>query len=333
VPSESAATVRHLVRTAASCGVQLEEGASSAEPAFRARISVDHASRLWEQAARALGPSVSLLVANKRTEDRISPLFFAAMSQRTLADALVSTVKHWPYATEAIRASLVRRHTTIHLRLEPTRAMSLGACLGMDYLIADLARSGRDLGAADWRPVEIVLARPPGAGLRAWEDLCGVRVRIDPDAPGLVMARDSLEVPVRAALPHAAGALFGHLLDWLTPPTRAATSTAEQVAAELASDLERAPPSIEQVARDLGLSTRTLHRRLACEGTSFQRVLDTVRRDAAIRCILDRERQLKTVASAIGFSDMRSFRRAFKRWTGVSPLQFRVERLRPQAAG
>jgi AraC-like DNA-binding protein len=332
VPSESAATIRHLIRTAASCGVRLEEGESSAEPPFRARVAVDHASQLWEQAARELGPAVALLVANKRTEDRISPLFFAAMSQRTLGDALQSTVRHWRYATEAIGASLIRRGATVRLGLEPRAPMSLGACLGMDYLIADLARSGGDLAATEWRPIEIVLARPPTFGVRAWEDLCGVRVRVDPDAPGLVMDRDSLEVPVRAALPRAAGALFSQILEWATPPARTMSSTAERVAAELASDLECAPPSIEQVARELGLSTRTLHRRLSDEATSFQRVLDTVRRDAAIRCLRDRERQLKTVAAAVGFADMRSFRRAFKRWTGLSPQQFRLEQLPDGAA-
>jgi AraC-like DNA-binding protein len=82
----------------------------------------------------------------------------------------------------------------------------------------------------------------------------------------------------------------------------------------------------------MGLSARTLHRRLADEATSFQRVLDGVRRDAAIRRLLDRERQLKTVAAAVGFSDMRGFRRAFKRWTGLSPQQFRLERLHPSGA-
>jgi AraC-like DNA-binding protein len=56
-------------------------------------------------------------------------------------------------------------------------------------------------------------------------------------------------------------------------------------------------------------------------------VLDGVRRDTAIRSMRERERQLKTVATTVGFSDMRGFRRAFKRWTGLSPQQFRLERL------
>lgn len=330
-PSESVATVRHLIRTAAGFGVPLEEGESSGQPAFLARVVVQHANQLWEQAARALGPTVALLVATKRAEDRISPLFFAAMSQRTLGHALVTAVKHWRYATEAVGASLVRRHATVRLRLEPRYPMTLGARLGMDYLIADLACSGRALGATDWRPLEVVLARQPTFGVAAWEELCGVPVRVDPDSPGLVMARDSLEMPVRAPLPCAAGALFTEVLEWSTPPVRVTSSTAEQVAMALASDLEHAP-SIERVAREMGLSARTLHRRLADEATSFQRVLDGVRRDAAIRRLLDRGRQLKTVAAAVGFSDMRGFRRAFKRWTGVSPQQFRLERLHPSGA-
>src|SRR5256885_12943184 len=86
--SESAASIRHLVRTAGGHGVRLDEGPSAGAPIFHARVPVHHAQRQWEQAARALGPGVPLLVARKRPEDRISPLFFAAMSCPTIGEAL-----------------------------------------------------------------------------------------------------------------------------------------------------------------------------------------------------------------------------------------------------
>jgi AraC-like DNA-binding protein len=275
---------------------------------------------------------VPLLVANKRAEDRISPLFFAAMSQRTLRDVLGHTIKHWRYATEAVEATLVDRGPTVQLRLAPLRPPPLGLRLGLEYLLLDLVTSARDLGAADWRPLEVVLAWSPRPSRGAWEDRLGVRVRVDPGSPGLVMARDSLDMCVRPVLPHAAGALFDQVLEWLTPPVQPTASVADQVAAVVAADLRRAPPGLDHVARTLGMSTRSLHRRLAAEGTSFLRLLDRIRRDAAIRCMLDGDRQLKSVAAAIGFSDMRGFRRAFKRWTGLSPQQFRLERPSPDVA-
>jgi AraC-like DNA-binding protein len=83
---------------------------------------------------------------------------------------------------------------------------------------------------------------------------------------------------------------------------------------------------VEQVAAELALSTRSLHRQLASEGTSYQRLLDDVRCSEAIRQTLDGHRPLKAIAAAVGFADPRAFRRAFKRWTGSSPQAFRLRR-------
>jgi AraC-like DNA-binding protein len=76
--------------------------------------------------------------------------------------------------------------------------------------------------------------------------------------------------------------------------------------------------AIERVARDLGLSRQTLYRRLKEEGTTFEALLDGVRRRLAVRLIREGA-AVKDVAYRMGFSDPAAFSRAFKRWTGASP--------------
>lgn len=71
------------------------------------------------------------------------------------------------------------------------------------------------------------------------------------------------------------------------------------------------------------MSTRSLRRQLAAEGTSYQDLHDRIRRDEAVRQLAYDTRQIKAIARAVGFSDPRGFRRAFKRWTGLTPQQFR----------
>src|SRR6185436_573776 len=137
---------------------------------------------------------------------------------------------------------------------------------------------------------------------------------------------DSLEQLVQSRLSPAAGRFFLEVLDWFTPRSSVTLTLAERVAAILAHDLGTTVPSIEQVAQDVALSKRSLHRQLAAQGTSYQRLLDGLRRDEALRQALDEERQLKAIAGAVGFSDQRGFRRAFKRWTGLTPQQFRRRR-------
>ncbi|MCW5657606.1 MAG: AraC family transcriptional regulator ligand-binding domain-containing protein [Burkholderiaceae bacterium] len=82
-------------------------------------------------------------------------------------------------------------------------------------------------------------------------------------------------------------------------------------------------PSLQQVARDLAMTPQTLSRRLREEGHSFQALKDDVRRDAAIALLQRPDLTLLDVASGVGFSEASTFHRAFKKWTGVAPGEYR----------
>ena len=79
----------------------------------------------------------------------------------------------------------------------------------------------------------------------------------------------------------------------------------------------------EDVAAQLNLSVRTLHRQLKEEGVSLQRLKNEVRRERAIKLLLQTGKPVKQVAAAVGFDSEKSFARAFREWTGVAPSRFR----------
>ena len=79
----------------------------------------------------------------------------------------------------------------------------------------------------------------------------------------------------------------------------------------------------ESVAGALNISLRTLHRRLLEEGTSWQHVKDEVRRDLATECLVRTSRSIKQIARDVGFHNEKSFMRAFRQWTGDSPVEYR----------
>jgi AraC-like DNA-binding protein len=87
-------------------------------------------------------------------------------------------------------------------------------------------------------------------------------------------------------------------------------------------------PGFEAVASDLGLSPRTLRRRLSEEHTSFRRIADELRAEMAIKYIRETDLSLDEIASTLGFSEPAAFRHAFRRWTKAAPSRFRD--LRPQ---
>ena len=83
--------------------------------------------------------------------------------------------------------------------------------------------------------------------------------------------------------------------------------------------------SLDAVAEMLNLSERTLKRQLAQEGTTFSDILEDMRRQEAIHLLLNSSESLERIAEALGYSDVANFNRAFKRWTGTTPGQYRRE--------
>lgn len=81
-------------------------------------------------------------------------------------------------------------------------------------------------------------------------------------------------------------------------------------------------PPVKEIAEQLNLSSQTLHRRLKDEATSYQRIKDNIRRDTAMIKLVQEKLPVHKVAELVGFSDSRSFTRAFKQWTGLSPREY-----------
>ena len=84
-----------------------------------------------------------------------------------------------------------------------------------------------------------------------------------------------------------------------------------------------APPTLEEVARRMNTSPRTLIRRLRAAGTTFQLEIDSIRQRRATVLLRRVSVSMSTIADALGFADSASFAKAFKRWTGVSPTTYR----------
>lgn len=145
-------------------------------------------------------------------------------------------------------------------------------------------------------------------------------------------------------VPQAAASALAHLLQQADPgllgylATRlddggrvrgAAPSELAQVRNETARAVsEHAPPTLAAIGRRLGMSRRTLQRRLHERGVTFGQIVDSVRRDAAMAAIKTSARvSIQEVARACGFEDLKSFRRAFRKWTGHSPNDYRKRAL------
>jgi AraC-like DNA-binding protein len=99
---------------------------------------------------------------------------------------------------------------------------------------------------------------------------------------------------------------------------------AAQVARVVSQRLKGSIPALGDVAKELAMSSRNLQRTLRDAGTSYQAVLDAVRRDLAIQHLADPRTSTGQVGFLLGFSEPSAFHRAFRRWTGKAPSAFRA---------
>lgn len=100
-----------------------------------------------------------------------------------------------------------------------------------------------------------------------------------------------------------------------------------QVKTIMGHDFSQGFPGFEKVSQALNMSAPTLRRRLKREGTTYQRLKDDSRRDAAVAYLSRPELSINAVAALMGFTDPSAFHRSFKKWTGIPPGQFRQQQL------
>ena len=100
-------------------------------------------------------------------------------------------------------------------------------------------------------------------------------------------------------------------------------SVARRVRFLLDSNDEAVLPTLEELAERLHMSPYTLNRKLKREGVSYQQIKDRYRRDLAINMLTNQRVSIASIAAQVGFSEAGAFSRAFKNWTGVSPLVYR----------
>ncbi|MYM61942.1 AraC family transcriptional regulator [Pseudomaricurvus sp. HS19] len=146
---------------------------------------------------------------------------------------------------------------------------------------------------------------------------------IDPNADSncLIIPSASLNEPVRRTAQEIEEFIRTAPAPLLTIPG-GDKSLRQTIMLRLSEQIPLRFPSQAQLAEQLGLSSQAFHRRLRREGTSYQRIKDDIRRELALNKLTRERLPVHEVAEIVGFSEPRSFTRAFKSWTGLSPREY-----------
>jgi len=244
-------------------------------------------------------------------------LGFAAMTAGTVREALDLAVRFASTRTSAIGLALYVEGDTASLVIEERTPLGELRELGVIALLIGLWQIGQALTGKLLDGVgECAFAEP--AYFRVMPH--GDRLRFDRPNHRLVFAARELDLPLVTAD---------------TVATRLAREQCERelaalvdanlpgrVRAALAANGDETPSQIE-VARALRMSTRTLKRKLAEHGTTFSAIRDETRRQRALLLIDNRALSIGEIATRLGYSELPNFTRAFRKWTGVTPIAYR----------
>lgn len=314
--------VRPLVFAVGQAGLEAFFGACDLTPQILAdndaRISPAQFCVAWSEAMRLTGdPQLALRIANATPPGAFGIVEYVCRSAPTLGGALRQWVRYLNLLDDAVTVALVVQGDRAYLRVD--RESEAPAPAAHELCWALVARDARKLTTVPFRFHAIELAHPaPGdiAAYRAWFD---APVVFGAATTQMVFPASALDASLASGDP-ALLAILTRAADELVAKTSRDPLMTQQVKRVVHDLLRSDEAHIDVVAKRLGVTSRSLQRRLKDEGTSFQTVREDVRRELAQRYLAD-GLAISEISFLLGFSEPSAFFRAFKRWTGQTPRE------------
>lgn len=327
-PPARSSLVPAILRHAAARGLDVEALSwrfglpSDASRLEEVSAGADVADGLLQAVARGSEPDAALRVARDLQSRRQTLVELAVRASATVGDGLRALARWVPLLQEGLEASVVDAHDeeARWVLRTPRRPRGMGRHVHELVLAHVVHRTRACVADVGVRRVWFAHPRPPD--LAATAAFFGtLDLAFGAEDSGFAMALASLERPMPHADPRTADTI-GSLVDAELEARPRRASFAERVASHLRASL---PDGVDvaEVARAMHMSPRTLQRRLESEQTRYTEVLDAARLALARGMLADRTTSLTDIAFRLGFADLATFSRAFKRWTGSPPGQWR----------
>ena len=313
----------------AVCARQLDAAALLAKvglsPALlqssQARVSAKHYGQLWRLVALALDDEFFGQDSRRMKSGSFAMLVHSVIGCKTLGQALKRSLRFYALILDDIGGELLRsrKEATIQLR------RSVGAAakpFAFEVLLMLLH------GVACWlvgRRIPILRAQfcyPEPLYSPEYRLMYCTNLTFDAPQTAIVFPADYLDLPIvqngRTVKEFLRTAPENILVKY-----KNRSSLSARIRRRLRQLLASEMPDFDSLAAELNMTPATLRRRLHEEGASYQGIKDQLRRDLAISYLSHSDRNVMDIALELGFSERSAFHRAFRKWTGASPGEFR----------
>jgi AraC-like DNA-binding protein len=308
--------LRTLERAVGRELAQADAGLSSLQPS-------EYLGLLQEASVVARNPALGLLVGQRLTESSLHILGPIIVASTTLRSA-ISNIE--PLQTPMLGGGswcLSERSTQAFFAPAPTSYTGEGQRIATDLVVAlAFFCARRFVGPEHETSFVAHFAREQPAYAASYRRVFDQRVEFGAAQTALAFPRVLLDMP-RAGTDPALAATLGRIaLDRFKTVPRAEAWTSKLESA-LRAHAQLAQVDFEKIARHWQISARTLRRRVELEGTRLSDVLNQVRFERARQQLSLHAAPIREIAESLGYSEVSSFQRAFKRWAGVAPGKYR----------
>ncbi len=289
-------------------------------------VSEDDYYRFFEQLAHLESPSVDLPLRAGGSM-RLDDYGAIGLAWKAAPNLLGSYERAERYARVLTSVSTYQPKSGpdgVYLHLNREGERSLGRRLSCEADLASIATISAESCSAPFRLKHVYFRHDGPGGSDVHEAFFGCPVSFGSDKDALLMSKEQVLIANKVGDPGLSSFFDAHM-DVEVAEFNDEASLDRRVRNEVSRALSQGVPKISDIASQLGMSGRTLQRRLSDDGASFQSVVDSARRELAERLLADTVYPLAEVAFLTGFSEQSAFNRAFKRWAGQTPRSYRLD--------
>ncbi|MEO1521302.1 MAG: AraC family transcriptional regulator [Cyanobacteria bacterium J06633_2] len=288
------------------------------------RLPEEHAQTIWKLLEEAYpGQALGLHAASAAPLSSMGQLAIAVQYADNVRSAIEALVQYQSILSDRLSMELVESDSEATLKVHHPIDETDGG-YGAEAGLAMLHRLGHETTKGESPLLRVCFKHEPFGDIDVYEAFFDAPVYFQQAHNALVVRRDELERPIPKRDIH----LFRYIqenLNLLQDHWRLSNNSSlmSELRDVIAQNSEFSEYSAEALAQQMNMSLRSLQRLAQDHGLKIQKLLDSAREAKARQLLADPSLTVESISSRLGYSDERSFRRAFKRWTGQTPSEFR----------
>lgn len=277
---------------------------------------------LWELLAGKVSPDIGLSIGARATSGSLGAYGHAVRSAANMEASLRCMSRFIVVHSHATRLEVDFSGSYVVIDYQITDPTIIQRRQDSELSIAMIATNLREITGSDVCPIRVDFEHPAPSETSSHRGIFKCPVHFNQPSNRLHYSRELLARPVLTA----DARLYNALESFLEEQRKERASASDllgHINLVIAGSLSNGEVSLEQIAKSLGMSARTLQRRLSERKLEFSALVEEVRRSLAVEYVSHSRYNLTEVALMLGYSEASSFSRAFRRWTQITPQQYR----------